>query len=315
MMTDSNPSTKKKTWKTILLLGATGQVGYEIKKALDQQYLSDPSTNTRLYAPHRLELDLSQPDQIRQKIDEIKPDLIINLSGFTRVDAAETHQKEAHHINAVLPGLIGELAQHLGAFVIHYSSTFIFDGQQRSAYRETDTPNPLNFYGETKLLGEKALFAACAHHLIIRANWCYGDRTNNFAKTILKLAQEKETLNIIEDQIGSPTWARDYANATIQLIEDPQKLRNNPGIYHLSAASSASRLAWATTLLDEARPLRPQTRWAQLRPTTTANYPLVAKRPLYTVTNNEKINKTFGITLPDWQMQVKTFVRSLNNTL
>jgi len=290
--------------KTILLLGKTGQVGFELEHALKPL--------GSLVAPSHDELDLTDPDSIQKAIAAAKPDVIVNAAGFTIVDAAETQPDLAMQLNATAPGIIAECADKCGAVLIHYSTTFVFDGNKREPYTEEDIPNPVNAYGRSKLAGERAVSAACQRHLILRANWVYSARRTNFALAMLKLARDKPELRIVEDQIGSPTWARDYADATARLLADPDRLWEAPGIYHLSAQSHCSRLRWAQKLIDCVRKASgSDAGWARLQPTTTAQYPHPAPRPLYTVTSNRKIEATFGIRMPVWEDRIEAFVRTL----
>jgi dTDP-4-dehydrorhamnose reductase len=290
--------------QTVLLFGKTGQVGFELERAL--------SPNRRLIAPGHAEADLTNADAIRTLINGTKPDVIVNAAGFTIVDAAETQSDLVMQLNATAPGIIAECAEQCGALLIHYSTTFVFDGTRREPYTETDVPNPVNTYGRSKLAGERAIMAACRKHLILRANWVYSARRTNFALAILKLAREKSELSIVDDQIGSPTWASDYADATTHLLADSDRLREAPGIYHLSAQSHCSRLQWAQKLIDCARAVSGSgAGWARLKPTTTAQYPLLAPRPLYNVTCNKKIEEAFGICMPIWEDRVEAFVQTL----
>lgn len=290
--------------QTVLLFGKTGQVGFELEHALGPV--------CRLIAPGHAEADLTNADAIRKLIDSAKPDIIVNAAGFTIVDAAESQPELAMQLNATAPGIIAECAEQCAAVLIHYSTTFVFDGIKREPYTEADTPNPVNAYGRSKLAGERAVTAACRRHLILRANWVYSARRTNFALTMLNLAREKTELEIVTDQIGSPTWARDYAAATARLIAVGGRLRESPGIYHLSAQSHCSRMQWAQKLIDCARAVPGSEKgWATLRPTTTAQYPHPAPRPLYTVTSNRKIEETFGIHMPVWEDQIQAFLQTL----
>jgi dTDP-4-dehydrorhamnose reductase len=289
---------------TILLIGKTGQVGFELARALNPV--------SRLVAPSRMHLDLSDPDSIRRIILESKPDVIVNATGFTIVDNAESQPALAMHINATAPGIIAELAAKTGALMVHYSTTFVFDGTKLEPYTEDDTPHPINTYGRTKLAGEQAIMAACKDHLILRASWVYSARRKNFALAILKLAREQSELQVVTDQIGSPTWARDYADLTVQLLLNPAQLRDAPGIYHLSAQSHCSRMHWAHKLIESAKTAWGNSvGWATLLPTTTTQYPLPAARPLYTVASTRKIEKTFGISVPVWEDRIDAFMRTL----
>ncbi len=289
---------------TILLIGSTGQVGFELERAL--------APLGRLSVPRRSELDLTNAGSIRGAIASIRPDVIVNAAGFTIVDDAEAQPDLAMKLNAAAPGVIAEAAENAGALLIHYSTTYVFDGTRRAPYTEEDTPNPVNAYGRSKLAGERAVAAACRHHLILRANWVYSARRSNFALTMLKLAREKPELSIVDDQIGAPTWARDYAETTARLIADPGRLREQPGTYHLSSQSHCSRLQWAQKLIDCAKSASGlATGWARLLPTRTAEYPLPAPRPLYTVTSNHKIETAFGIRMPVWEDRIQPYVQTL----
>lgn len=291
--------------QTVLLFGKTGQVGFELERALGPV--------CHLIAPGHNEADLTDADAIRGLIHAAKPDVIVNAAGFTIVDDAESHAELAMQLNAAAPGVIAECSERTGATLVHFSTTFVFDGNKRTPYTEDDEPNPVNAYGRSKLAGERAVIAACKRHLILRANWVYSARRTNFALAMLKLARERPELEIVDDQIGSPTWARDYADATAGLIRNSRQLAEQPGIYHLSARSHCSRMQWAQKLLDCARAMSAsKTGWAVLRPTTTAQYPHPARRPLYTVTSNHKIEAAFGIRMPMWEDRIETFMHTLS---
>ena len=290
---------------TILLIGKTGQVGYELQRAL--------APLGRLVAPDRHALDLTSADSIRQAIKTVHPDIIVNAGGFTIVDAAESEPDLAMQLNGVAPGILAECAAEHDALLIHYSTTFVFDGSKSTPYSEEDLPNPINAYGRSKLAGERAVMAAGARSLILRASWVYSDRRTNFVLAMLKLARAKPKLSVVDDQIGAPTWARDYADVTATLLANPARLREAPGIYHLSAQSHCSRLQWARRVIEGAkRASGVATGWAELEPTTTALYPHPAPRPLNTATNNQKIARTFGMTMPPWEERVDAFMPTLN---
>jgi dTDP-4-dehydrorhamnose reductase len=287
----------------ILLIGKTGQVGHELERTL--QPLGE------LIAPDRNALDLTNPDSIRNIIRESRPEAIVNAAGFTIVDDAESRPELAMQLNGVAPGIIAECAAGSGALMIHFSTTFVFDGTKHEPYTEDDAPNPLNAYGRSKLAGEQAVMSACPRHLILRANWVYSARRSNFVLAILKLARRDNEITIVDDQFGSPTWAGDYAEATARMLRTPERIVDNPGIYHLSARSSCSRMQWAKTIIDAAKAVRDDISWASLRPTSSASYPHAAPRPLHTVTSNRKIERNLGITLPAWEDRVDSFVRAL----
>jgi dTDP-4-dehydrorhamnose reductase len=264
-------------------------------------------------APDRTQLDLTSADSIRQTVKSIQPDIIVNAGGFTIVDAAESDSELAMQLNGVAPGILAECAAETDALLIHYSTTFVFDGTKNTPYTEEDIPNPVNAYGRSKLAGERAVMAAGGKSLILRASWVYSDRRTNFVLAMLKLARAKSELKIVDDQIGAPTWARDYADATAELLANPTRLREAPGIYHLSAQSYCSRLQWAQRVIDDAKKAsRITTGWAELFPTTTALYPHPAPRPLYTATNNQKVEQAFGLTMPEWGERVDAFMPTLD---
>lgn len=289
---------------TILLIGKTGQVGFELERAL--------APLGRLVAPDRAELDLTSADSIRRAVKAAKPDIIVNAGGFTIVDAAESEPELAMQLNGVAPGILAECAAETDALLIHYSTTFVFDGTKSTPYHEEDEPNPLNAYGRSKLFGERAVMAAGGKSLILRASWVYSDRRTNFVLAMLKLARSKPELKVVDDQIGAPTWARDYADATAALLAKPDRLREAPGIYHLSAQSYCSRLQWAQRVIEGAKKCSgTATGWAELLPTTTALYPHPARRPLYTATSNKKIAQEFGLMMPKWDERIVPFLKTL----
>jgi dTDP-4-dehydrorhamnose reductase len=290
---------------TILLIGKTGQVGFELERAL--------APLGRLVAPDRTQLDLTSADSIRQTVKSIQPDIIVNAGGFTIVDAAESDSELAMQLNGVAPGILAECAAETDALLIHYSTTFVFDGTKNTPYTEEDIPNPVNAYGRSKLAGERAVMAAGGKSLILRASWVYSDRRTNFVLAMLKLARSKPELKVVDDQIGAPTWARDYADATAALLAKPDLLSEAPGIYHLSAQSYCSRLQWAQRVIEGAKKCSGiATGWAELLPTTTALYPHPAPRPLYTATDNQKIEQAFGIKMPEWAPRVDEFMSTLS---
>jgi dTDP-4-dehydrorhamnose reductase len=287
---------------TFLLLGKTGQVGHELLQTL--------APLAKLIAPSRAQLDLSNPDSIRAVIREAKPDVIVNAAGFTHVDEAEAQPDLAMQINATAPGIIAEAAKPLGSLLVHYSTTFVFDGTQRTPYTETDAPHPINAYGRSKLAGEQAIQACGIAHIIIRASWTFSSRRTNFALKMLELARAQQTINVIDDQVGAPTWARDYATATTKLLVHPERLRERSGIFNLSAAGQCTRYDWAELLIRWAERLKPkQHRWATLARTTSEAFVIPASRPLYTLTHNKKIREQLGIELPSWDAGVIAFMQ------
>lgn len=286
----------------ILLLGKTGQLGWELERTL-------PSRG-RVIALDRTQLELTDPGSIRKAIRAASPGIIVNAAAYTAVDKAESEPDLAMQINGVAPGVIAEEAKRVNALLIHYSTDYVFDGTKSAPYTEDDAPRPLNAYGTSKLAGERALAESGCAYVILRTSWVYAGRGGgNFVTTILRLAREKTELPVVNDQIGSPTWARALAEATGELVDKAVQAREATGIYHLAAKGYASRFDFAKRILAIAREIsHEETGWARLRPITTAEYPLPAKRPLSVATSKDKIKRVFGIEMPDWEVQLRSFL-------
>jgi dTDP-4-dehydrorhamnose reductase len=290
--------------KTILLIGKNGQVGWELRQAL--------TPLGRVIALGRAEMDLTQPDAIRTTIREVAPDIIVNAAGYTAVDKAESEPDLAMQVNAIAPGVMAEESKRLNALLVHYSTDYVFDGTLSVPYVEDDEPNPVNIYGKSKLAGERSIADVGCAHLILRTSWIYSGRGTNFVLTMLRLAREKKVLAIVDDQIGSPTWARVLATSTAQLAEKAEPRERNVGIYHVSSGGYASRLDFASKILRITKEIsRTDTGWAVLSPTTTANYPLPAQRPLNVATKKEKFKKKFGLEMAPWELQLQQFLIGL----
>lgn len=286
---------------TLLLLGETGQVGYELQRTL-------ASLGT-LITPGRARADFENADALRSVILEARPDIVVNAAGLTIVDAAQAEPERAMQVNGVAPGIIAESAKQIGALLVHYSTTFVFDGTKRTPYTETDTPHPINAYGMAKLAGEQAIQSCGGEHIIIRANWVYSSRRTNFVLKMLELAQSRAEIKVVDDQVGAPTWARAYARATAQMLKNPQRLRDHSGIYNLSAAGQCTRYEWAELIVECARELAGSEVRPQLLKTTTAEFPLPAPRPLYTATDNRKMRDVLGIELQPWDVMLRALMR------
>ncbi len=285
----------------ILLTGVTGQVGWELQRTL--------MTLGEVVAVGRSQLNLAQLNTIRSIIREVQPDLIINPAAYTNVDKAESEPELAMIINGVAPGVIAEEAKRLGAAIIHYSTDYVFDGTKTTPYTESDQPNPQNTYGKTKLAGEQAIASVGVPHLILRTSWVYGLRGNNFLLTMLKLAQEKEEIRVVNDQIGAPTWSRVIAEATAQILSQALQdvsgfLTDKGGIYHLTASGKTNWYEFAQAIFtydvqyDERKLQR-------LISITSKDYSTVANRPVYSLLNSQKLTNTFGLILPDWQRSLE----------
>jgi len=289
--------------KTILLTGKTGQVGHELVTAL--QPLG------RVIAVGREQMNLAMPDSVINGIRTIKPDIIVNAAAYTAVDDAEAEPELALQINATAPGVMAEEAKNCRALLIHYSTDYVFDGRKDGVYTEADPPNPLNAYGRTKLAGEKNIVATGCRHLILRTSWIYSGRGTNFLLTMLDLARKHSELRVVEDQIGSPTWARTLAEKTAAAL-DIADSSGETGIYHLSADGHTSRHAFAKAIIDLARESSGITDgWAGIMPCTTAQFPRPAVRPLNAATAKNKIRSDLGISMPRWESDLKECMLSL----
>lgn len=291
----------------ILVTGRNGQVGFELQRNL--------AGRGQVIAVGRDQMDLADPDAIRRALREAKPDLIVNAAAYTAVDQAESEPELALAINGVAPGILAEEAQRLGAVLIHYSTDYVFDGSKAAPYTEDDEPQPINVYGRTKLAGERAIQAMDVPHLILRTSWVYGARGKNFLLTILRLAQEREELSIVNDQIGAPTWSRAIAAATGGILAHlgyghpafRDACAANRGIYNLTAAGQTSWHGFAAAILANAASARPGEstfaieRVPVLKPITTEQYPLPAPRPRNSVLSHAKLQRAFGVVMPDWK--------------
>lgn len=275
----------------ILVTGKNGQLGWELERAL--------APLAEVQAVDRETLDLADPDAIRRVVRASRPGVILNAAAYTAVDRAESDADQARAINAVAPGVLAEEAKRLGAWLVHYSTEYVFDGENTAAYVETDTPRPLNVYGQTKLEGEQAVQASGARHLIFRTSWLYGARGHNFLRTILRLRAERSELRIVDDQVGAPTWVRWVAEATAQVLAVLQQQREPAGLYHLTCAGSTSWYGFARAIAERV-PASAGTQ-ARLIPIPASEYPLPARRPMNSRLSNQRLQQDFGIALPSWE--------------
>jgi dTDP-4-dehydrorhamnose reductase len=291
---------------TILLTGNTGQVGWELQRAL--------APLGSLVAPGRDGMDHANPDSIRSAIRGAKPDVIVNAAGYTAVDKAESEVSLVTRVNAVAPGIIAEEAKRIGAPLVHYSTDYVFDGTQERPYTEDDTPYPLNTYGRSKLAGERAIQAVGGTYVILRTSWVYSARRSNFVLAILRLAREKQMLPVVNDQLGSPSWARALAESTADLLRNRHLIQDHGGVYHLSATGQTSRCEFAKAIIRIMKEISgAKDGWAEISPITSDRYhpPLPARRPLSPVTDKSKIKRAFGIEMPDWESQLRSFLPEL----
>lgn len=285
-------------YKKILLLGKDGQVGWELQRALAP--LGD------LTSLNRSECDLANPDQIQAVLEKFEPEVIVNAAAYTAVDKAEEDTTAARRINADAVGELALYAREMGSLLVHYSTDYVFDGSKPEAYVEDDLTNPLSVYGKTKLEGEEKIRAALCRHLIFRTSWVYAARGGNFARTMLRLAQERETLNVIDDQIGAPTSAELIADVTAHALRDVLSGRAPGGTYHLAAAGETSWYGYAKFVTDRARAQGQNLALAAdgLKPIPATQYPLPAQRPQNSRLNTHLLERSFALKLPHWQQGV-----------
>lgn len=281
----------------ILLLGRNGQIGFELQRSL--------APLGEVLALGRAEFDLADPAAIRRGVRESSPDLIVNAAAYTAVDRAESEPQAALAVNGIGPGIIGEEAARLDIPVVHYSTDYVFDGGLDRPYAETDRPNPLGVYGASKLAGERALAAATGRHLIFRTSWVFGARGANFATTMLRLAAEREHIEVVDDQFGAPTPAALVADVTAQIIGRYRRAEAADfpcGLYHLAAGGATSWYAYAQAVLAaaEAAGHRLRVKAADLRPVSGADYPAAA-RPRNSRLDTSRLQRRFGLRLPPWQ--------------
>jgi dTDP-4-dehydrorhamnose reductase len=294
----------------ILLFGKTGQVGWELQRALA------PLGDVVALDFHSTEYcgDFSNPEGVAETVMRIKPDVIVNAAAHTAVDKAETERELSDLLNARSVEAIAKAAASIGAWVVHYSTDYVFPGDGETPWRETDATAPLNVYGETKLAGEQALQKHCPKHLIFRTSWVYAGKGNNFAKTMLKLAKARDELSVINDQFGAPTGAELLADCTAHAIRVALNKPEVAGLYHLVAGGTTTWHDYAALVFDEARKTGIELALTKLNAVPTSAYPTPAKRPSNSRMNTEKFQRNFGLTLPSWEKGVKRMLDELFTT-
>lgn len=283
----------------ILLFGCDGQVGWELQRSLAVlgELISLRRTDDRRCG------DLTNLDGIAATIKEIRPDVIVNAAAYTAVDKAESDKDTAALINARAPGVMAREAAAIGALLVHYSTDYVFDGSGVSRWKENDAVAPLSVYGQTKLEGELAIVASGCRHLILRTSWVYAARGGNFAKTMLRLASSRETLNVVADQIGAPTSAELLADAAAHAISRCMAQSGLDGIYHLTAAGEVSWHGYARFVIDYARQAGVEllATAEHVFPVPSSEFPVAAQRPLNSRLDTTKFRETFGVRLAPWQ--------------
>lgn len=291
----------------ILLFGKTGQVGWELQRSLA------PLGNLIALDVHSTDYcgDFSNPQGVAETIRRIRPDVIVNAAAHTAVDKAESEVEFAQLLNATSVEAIAKAADEIGAWVIHYSTDYVFPGTGETAWRETDETAPLNVYGETKLAGEKALQENCGKHLIFRTSWVYAGKGNNFAKTMLRLAKERQTLSVINDQFGAPTGAELLADCTAHAIRVAMNKPEVAGLYHLVASGTTTWYEYASLVFEEARKVGVELAVTHVNAVPTSAYPTPARRPNNSRLNTDKFQNEFGLVLPVWETGVKRMLAEL----
>lgn len=286
----------------ILLLGKNGQVGWELQRSLA------PLGQVLALDRHSREFcgDLSQPERLAQTVLAWKPDVIVNAAAHTAVDKAESEPELAHCLNASAPAALAQAAAQTGAWLVHFSTDYVFNGQGQTPWQEKDATGPLSVYGQTKLEGEQAIVASGCRHLIFRTSWVYAARGGNFAKTMLRLAAERERLTVIDDQHGAPTGAELIADITAHAIRASQLQPGLGGVYHLAAAGQTSWHGYASHVIAQARQIRPELplKVSDIAPVATTSFPTPAQRPLNSRLDTRKLQQAFGLVLPPWQLGV-----------
>ena len=302
----------------LLLLGRNGQVGWELQRSLAP--LGEViALDRNSVLPNGGSGDLADLDGLRAAVRGLRPDGIVNAAAFTAVDRAESEPERAHAINAEAPGVLAEAAQAVGAWLVHYSTDYVFDGSGSAPWVEDDPTGPLSVYGSTKLEGEQRITAACERHLIFRTSWVYAARGGNFAKTMLRLAAERDRLTVIDDQHGAPTGAELIADVTAlalrQLVPQEPTATAGAGIYHLVPDGETTWHAYARFVLESARELRPDLRLTvqEVTPVPTSGFPLPARRPLNSRLDTRRLRETFNLVLPPWQQGVRRMLTEILN--
>ncbi len=291
--------------RSALILGGNGQVGRELQRSF---------ADADLIPCDRRQADLANPDQLRDLLRRSKPQIVLNAAAYTAVDRAESDCHAAIAINADAPRVLAEEARKLGALFIHYSTDYVFDGSKDAPWLETDAPNPLNVYGASKLAGEQGVLETGGRHLIFRTSWVYGPHGNNFLTTMLRLAGERDRLNVVNDQTGAPTTSIVIADATRIIVDSiwagaAGSESEWSGVYHMSCSGSTTWYGFAREIFARAGSLI--TRVPEVRSITSKDYPTAAKRPRNSVLSNEKLTAHFGVRPPAWEDALDAVITQL----
>ncbi|MFN5256366.1 MAG: dTDP-4-dehydrorhamnose reductase [Limnohabitans sp.] len=295
----------------ILLLGKNGQVGWELQRSLA------PLGEVLALDRHSTDYcgDLNQPERLAQTVRDWRPDVIVNAAAHTAVDKAESEPDVARCLNATAPAALAQAAADTDAWLVHYSTDYVFNGQGEQAWQEGDATGPLSVYGQTKREGEQHIADSGCKHLIFRTSWVYAARGGNFAKTMLRLAAERERLTVIDDQHGAPTGADLIADVTAHAIRQAtaKPAADLSGIYHLVASGQTSWHGYASHVIAQARALQPAPalKVSEIAPVPTSAFPTPARRPLNSRLSTRKLQQAFGLVLPPWQQGVDRMLREI----
>lgn len=299
----------------ILIVGMHGQVGDAFRRILDNDTnfsVTYTGRSTEIHASQALEIcDLTQPDSIRTTIQKVKPHILINCAAYTAVDKAESDRDLAMQVNATAPGIMAAECAQLDALMIHYSTDYVFNGRGSTPWREEDPTDPVNFYGATKLEGERLVQTHGAKHLILRTQWVYSDHGHNFVKTMLRFGREREEMKVVSDQIGAPTSAHVIANSTLDLIRSLNEARCDFGIYHLACSGNVSWHQFAEEIFRQYRELGLPLRVERVLDIRSEEFPTPAKRPMNSRLNLSKIQQALGRVMPDWRDSLKPVISSI----
>jgi len=292
----------------LLLLGKGGQVGWELQRSLAPlgELVALGHDSTELHG------DFSRPEALADTVRTVRPQVVVNAAAHTAVDKAESEPELARKLNAAAPGVLAAAAREVGAWMVHYSTDYVFDGSGSRPWREDDVTGPLSVYGATKLEGEQLVARNCERHLIFRTSWVYGARGGNFAKTMLRLAKERDRLTVIDDQFGAPTGAELLADVTAHAIRDVLRDPGKAGLYHLVAAGETTWNGYARFVLEQARAAGVELQATAIDAVPTSAFSTPARRPHNSRLATDKLQRTFGLTLPHWRAGV---ARMLGETL
>ena len=294
----------------ILLLGKNGQVGWELQRSLAP--LGELVALGRS-GEEDLCGDLADLEGLARTVERLRPDVIVNAAAHTAVDKAESEPELAYALNALAPEVLAQQAKMLGALLVHYSTDYVFDGSGTAPHSETDAVEPLSVYGSSKLEGEQRIQASGCKHLIFRTSWVYAARGGNFAKTMLRLAQEREELTVVDDQWGAPTGADLIADVTAHAIRKVLQRSQDLGLYHLVARGETSWHGYARHVVEQARQIQPalQIKAQAIHPVASSMFPAAAQRPQNSRLDTHKLQTTFGLQLPPWQQGVERMLHEV----